>query len=121
MSLVSKHFNNLSKDTIKKLNLNNIIHQDYEYVEKFLSHSKYLKELCISVKGCISRTYIGFDNYVSLIKICLQSSSKYLKTLKIAELDSQFDDTCKYILDYGPNIEHLEIGTYLPDEYPIAL
>ena len=112
ISLVSKRFNNLSKDSclIKKAHLFDITDLKVEHIANMLIRSKWkwLKELYVTCKEITEKN--EFDNYSALIKMSLQRC-KTLRILKIniGNINSDMDEVCKNIHDFGQNIEHLEI------------
>ena len=112
ISLVSKRFNNLSKDSclIKKAHLFDITDLKVEHIANMLIRSKWkwLKELYVTCKEITEKN--EFDNYSALIKMSLQKC-KTLRILKIniGNTNSDMDEVCKNIHDFGQNIEHLEI------------
>ena len=112
ISLVSRRFNNLSKAPclVKRVKLFNITDYDYEHAASFFSNSKSLHELCVTYRKFNDGSDMEkFDNYASLMKISLQNSFNSLRVLKVRDMATHFDDICKYIHNFGQNIEHLEL------------
>ena len=110
ISLVSKRFNYISKDPclIKKADIFDITDLNYKHSANMLIRSKWLKELYVTCKKITKEN--NFDNYSTLIKMSLQKC-KALRILKIniGNTNSDMDEVCKNIHDFGQNIEHLEI------------